>query len=388
MSDDKIKIVFLGDITLGGEFLSHCEKHNLNHLFPFTLIKPLITDADILFLNLEGPINNGTEMSQGVSLPLSNSPEIINFLSDQKTTRVFNLANNHIMDYGYKGLESTQTLLSSNGIYHLGAGKNSYESNKPLVFECKDRRIAFLAYTINTPYIGAITADPNQPGCASFKDISETTELISELRKHVDIVCVSLHWGYEFFSYPSPEHMNIAHALVEAGAKYVIGHHTHSVQGIESYKGSLIIYSLGNLFLPRLRLLTGRMLRERKEFKEFIIVTSYVLDTKRDEHEVIAGKMDKDYMLVPYTDNQHDKILSLFEDELSKPLHHENYNAFWEPYKSNREKQLLKEDFYSAIAKALHMPLGELLKTMTKDDFKRNMGRLLSFIKNKMGKNV
>jgi poly-gamma-glutamate capsule biosynthesis protein CapA/YwtB (metallophosphatase superfamily) len=57
---------------------------------------------------------------------------------------------------------------------------------------------------------------------------------------------VSLHWGTEYSDYPEVYQKETAHRLVDAGAKLVIGHHPHCLQGVEMYNGSFIAYSLGN----------------------------------------------------------------------------------------------------------------------------------------------
>ncbi|MGL4368851.1 MAG: CapA family protein, partial [Spirochaetota bacterium] len=40
--------------------------------------------------------------------------------------------------------------------------------------------------------------------------------------------------------------VDYAHAVIDAGADAVIGHHPHIPQGIEIYKGNPVFYSLGN----------------------------------------------------------------------------------------------------------------------------------------------
>jgi poly-gamma-glutamate synthesis protein (capsule biosynthesis protein) len=59
-------------------------------------------------------------------------------------------------------------------------------------------------------------------------------------------VIVSLHWGEERLLIPSPAQVEQAHALVEAGASLILGHHSHVIQGLEVCRGAPIIYSLGN----------------------------------------------------------------------------------------------------------------------------------------------
>ncbi len=65
-----------------------------------------------------------------------------------------------------------------------------------------------------------------------------------------DLLVVSLHWGVEGASYPSPRQIRLGRQLVDAGASVVLGHHPHVVQGIERYRGGLIAYSLGNFQFP------------------------------------------------------------------------------------------------------------------------------------------
>ncbi len=59
-------------------------------------------------------------------------------------------------------------------------------------------------------------------------------------------VLVSVHWGVEFSNLPSPEQVRQARRMIDAGARAVLGHHAHVVQGVESYLGGVIVYNLGN----------------------------------------------------------------------------------------------------------------------------------------------
>jgi hypothetical protein len=55
-----------------------------------------------------------------------------------------------------------------------------------------------------------------------------------------------VHWGEEFVPIPSPSERGIAHAMIEAGAGIVVGHHPHVLREVETYQGGVIAYSLGN----------------------------------------------------------------------------------------------------------------------------------------------
>lgn len=95
-------------------------------------------------------------------------------------------------------------------------------------------------------------AKPDLPGVQKF-DADELVNTVSSLRDQVDIIVVSLHWGTEYSDYPEVYQKETAHRLVDAGAKLVIGHHPHCLQGVEMYNGSFIAYSLGNFVFDKQR---------------------------------------------------------------------------------------------------------------------------------------
>jgi poly-gamma-glutamate synthesis protein (capsule biosynthesis protein) len=59
-------------------------------------------------------------------------------------------------------------------------------------------------------------------------------------------VIVQIHWGDEYADDPAYTQVHAAHAMIEAGADLVIGHHPHVLQGFELHEGGFIAYSLGN----------------------------------------------------------------------------------------------------------------------------------------------
>jgi len=84
-------------------------------------------------------------------------------------------------------------------------------------------------------------------------DIEMLAQRVRDLRSRNDIqhVVVSLHWGEERFLFPAPGQVEQAHALVDAGASLVLGHHPHVLQGMETYRDAPIIYSLAISWLTK-----------------------------------------------------------------------------------------------------------------------------------------
>ena len=72
------------------------------------------------------------------------------------------------------------------------------------------------------------------------------TNIQSLKDKGADIVVCAFHWGVELSDTPDENQVTLAHFAIDNGADLVIGHHPHIIQGIESYKGKYIAYSLGN----------------------------------------------------------------------------------------------------------------------------------------------
>jgi hypothetical protein len=375
--NNRITFAFLGDVMIGGEFITYAKKYNIEVLDTFRRISAYLDDVDILFLNLEGPIFNGPKIRPNVSSILSNHPVILKFFNEK--LRIFNLSNNHIMDYCEEGLEQTVKLLRETGIYLVGAGRNLDEANKELIIDHDGRKIAFLAYCSNEPFVGGVLATRETSGCASYLELETVTESIKRLKSDVDVICVSLHWGHEYYFYPSHDQVKIAHYLAEAGAHLIIGHHPHVVQGTESYRGSLIAYSLGNFFLPSVRSISGRLEPRKDITKEFMVLKLTIGQAGLISLDLLGGRVERNFVLKPYDKPGQIRFTARVK-ELSKPLYSGNYSEFWENYRLRRDKGLERENLLEALKKLVKTPPRELAKTVTFADVKRNIVRLCRVI--------
>jgi poly-gamma-glutamate capsule biosynthesis protein CapA/YwtB (metallophosphatase superfamily) len=372
---DNIKITLLGDLFLGGDYIEAVRSESGNPLAAFRHILPYLSGTDILFVNLEGPIVEGGNVRPNVYSVLSNSVDVLELLSHGKIC-VINLANNHIMDFGPEGLYKTQSTLSSRGINVFGAGKDIDEAKKAVIIEHGNRNIAFLGFTSSERHINAVIAENNKPGCATYHDVNEIVTRIRELRKKSDIICVSLHWGYEYYLYPSPDQVRMAHTLVDAGANIIIGHHPHVIQGVENYKNSLIVYSLGNIFFPSFRMVTGRTHYPKNITKEFMITTVKVNSNLKFEFELTGGTLDSEYSLKPYLRDT-GKAFLLKMDRLSRVISNSDYERFWKQYRESRDRELIREGMREAMLKLHRMPFKELIKDIRFSDVRRNITRLV-----------
>lgn len=234
-----VELKFVGDIALGGCVAESIQSGN-------TCIAPGIMDelnrSDILVSNFEFPFSKEfkpalIESRRGLQNQLSNR-----VLLGGVHWTLFSLATNHCLDWGLEGIETTREILLQYSKGVIGAGSTLDESRAP--FEATINGISF--GFVNACKKGSYSATASSAGA----NVIEKRNLIEDIQrlkeKNVDHVVVILHWGVEYSSYPSPEDRSLAQALIEAGASVVVGHHPHTLQGVESYKTGIIVYSLGN----------------------------------------------------------------------------------------------------------------------------------------------
>ncbi|HBH36186.1 MAG TPA: poly-gamma-glutamate biosynthesis protein [Gammaproteobacteria bacterium] len=164
------------------------------------------------------------------------------------------LANNHVLDWGYEGLDETLATVDAAGIKRVGAGENSREAGDPAVFELTDgRRVVVLAFA--HPSSGVPPEWRAGPGRAgvflieSLNDaaIEKVASQVTALKQQGDLVVASIHWGGNWgYSIPR-EQQRFAHGLIDrAGVDVVHGHSSHHPRGIEIYNDRPILYGCGD----------------------------------------------------------------------------------------------------------------------------------------------
>jgi len=232
-----ISIAAVGDIMVGNHTAYYIKKYGTD--YPFDSTRAIISSAHIGFGNLEAPFTTGGtkfEKKFNFKVPPEHAIGLVNAGFD-----VVNLANNHMLDYGIEGLESTLAILDSIGLAHCGAGMTREQAQQPAILTRNGYRIAFLGYSMTFPEEFWAT---HRHGGTSYpyrikKDIQHSDSL-------ADFVVVTFHWGREGMNYPREYQKVFAHQAIDYGADLVLGHHPHVLQGLEIYKNRLIAYSLGN----------------------------------------------------------------------------------------------------------------------------------------------
>jgi poly-gamma-glutamate synthesis protein (capsule biosynthesis protein) len=244
----------------------------------FQALRRELSRTAVAVANLEVPLSY-----QGQAVPktfnLRADPAVIADVQELGFAAV-TLANNHIMDYGPDALADTIAACDGAGIAHCGAGVDLEAAMAPLWFTIAGARVALLDVACTLPLASealpgragiaplrvefSFAMDVNlmaeQPGTAPWveswvvqDDQQRVVDAITACREQgADAVIVAIHWGSPAYwlspyqgllcTYQRP----LAHALVDAGADAVCGHHAHQLHPVEVYRGKPILYCLGN----------------------------------------------------------------------------------------------------------------------------------------------
>ncbi len=231
---DTVRMMFAGDVTLAASVEQMIGNDTAYIFAKWQTPYPL----DIFMVNLENPVTTAAvKMEKEFNFRMK--PVHLGTLRSGGIN-IVNCANNHVHDYGTEGMLETMKNIDSAGIARIGIGKNIKEARTPNIFTVKGKRIGFLGYSG-----WSFPAGKNRVGVA-YRSVDLVTEDVKKLKPTVDIVIVNFHWGDELAELPNSSQIALAHAVIDAGADLIVGHHPHVLQGIEVYKGKTIAYSLGN----------------------------------------------------------------------------------------------------------------------------------------------
>ncbi len=240
---EQVKIVIGGDICTAGV------KDKADAAYAATAlreVKPIFDAADIRIANLECVL-----CEDGVGAPIIKSgpnlyayPKNVAILTELDLDAV-TLANNHFGDYGATAIDSTLSVLNKADIAFFGGGANKAQAYRAYRAEQKGIRLSFLSVCENE--FGVATE--STPGAAGF-DLKYLRDRMAEEKTLCDFLIVIFHGGNEQNPLPSPAVIDRYRLLIDLGADAVIAAHTHCIQGVETYCGKPIIYSMGNFYFP------------------------------------------------------------------------------------------------------------------------------------------
>lgn len=230
-----IKIAFTGDLCLTG--VKQAPPDTVKKAFGN--IYELLNPYDLAVVNLECSLSLTAQPELKMNIPVDRCPPL-NHLSNG----VYCLANNHVKDSGPQALLQMLNFMRQTKVNIVGAAENASLACQPLLKNIYGIQIAILNVTDASHYAATAT----EPGVARLKRRALLRQ-VKQLSSQVDAVIVVIHADLEFSNYPSPWRVRLSRKLAKY-CKLVIHHHSHTLQGIEHYKGCVIAYSLGNFVFP------------------------------------------------------------------------------------------------------------------------------------------
>jgi len=229
---DEIIITFGGDCVLGTRekwkdtsptFDTLIAEKGMDWCFS-KIAEPFQTD-DISLINLEGVLqSDSTGHAKGKQYTFRGDPSYTQILDAAGIEQV-NIANNHYIDFGRSGRESTRAALIEGNI---GFSGYTYRS----IVEVNGYKIGFAGCR------ETVFADRREPLYNDLKYLK---------KQGCDVIIYSCHWGKEYSPTHNASQIRMADYAVKYGADIVVGTHPHCVQGIEARRGGVVLYSLGNL---------------------------------------------------------------------------------------------------------------------------------------------
>ena len=274
-------------------------------------------EATLAFVNLEVLLCTGGRPADKL-INLRASPELASPLRDAGVD-VATVANNHALDFGAEGLRQTLAALRDAEIRAVGGGENVDEAFAPAMFELDGTRVAVLGMSASLPpgfaagptwpgiapvrttvsfLLDAPTLE-EQPGCSPWvvtdlveSDAQRAEAAVRAAREQADVVILAIHWGIPAgwvaaFQGPLADYQRpLGRRLVEAGADLVVGHHPHTVHGVERHDQGVICYSVGNFLFHSLGV-GGELVVARPSAPKYDL-TSITSDQAREGAVLVA----------------------------------------------------------------------------------------------------
>ena len=233
-----MRICIGGDISIKEDCWELFNKGDEKALFSNVI--DVLKDGDRVVVNLECAITEDDTPIEKIGPNLKAPLNTARVLKSIGVTDCV-LSNNHIFDYGKRGVISTLNELKKYGISYTGFGENELDSRKNHILTDGKIKVVLIA-VCEHEYSYALE---NRMGARPY-DPYDTNEDIEEAKKNADYVIVTYHGGKEDCRYPSPRLLKACRSMVKHGADLVLCQHSHAIGCYEKYLNGHILYGQGN----------------------------------------------------------------------------------------------------------------------------------------------
>ena len=250
-SNKDITIDFVGDINFDNRWhtmkKAFSMENGIEDCFSET-VKNELQSADIAVINHEFTFGDFDEALEGKDYVFQAPDESVKYY-DMFGTDLVSIANNHIYDYGERGLLNTIEVLEGAGIDHIGAGKNIDEASQTQYYIINGRKIGIISATQIEKFSHFTKeATDKEAGVIKMYYPELFLEKVEKASKRCDYLLAFVHWGNEGTEFFEWDQVELATKMVERGVDAIIGGHPHRLQGCEFIEGVPVAYSLGNFW--------------------------------------------------------------------------------------------------------------------------------------------
>jgi len=224
-----LTLSIVGDCTLGTDetfdYDTSLNAYYENYGADYFLqnVKDIFSTDDLTIANFEGTLTDSDEREDKTFA--FKAPASYASILTGGSKKAVNTANNHSHDYGDQSFDDTLAALDDAGIVHFGYDETA-------VMDVKGIKV----------------------GLVGIYELYDHLEREQQLKDNIakvkadgaQLIVVIFHWGNETETVPDSNQTTLGRIAIDEGADLVCGHHPHVLQGIETYKGRNIVYSLGN----------------------------------------------------------------------------------------------------------------------------------------------
>lgn len=306
-----------------------------NQLFGEKLYN-LFLQSDLNIFNLEAPITNSEcKLEKAGSPNLKIYKEITNVL-EKIGPVLLSCANNHILDYGMKGVTDTINELSHASISYVGLGLNKEDAAKCFIKDFGEFRVGIYSCAENEFSIAK-----KYSGGANGYDPLKTFDDIKKAKTECDYLIVLHHGGRENYRYPSPLLKETCHKMSDSGADIIICQHSHCIGAFEKRGKSIIFYGQGNTLFDY---------NDLTEWKTGIIIQ---ISLANGHLSVDAIPIEKCSETVRISEEKAEKILLEFRNRSKEIESDEIVSARWSEFCQSQKNTLLLRGVLGINSKVL-----------------------------------
>lgn len=230
---ERFTLSFAGDCTFGDNFDAEeqsgtfCKVVKEHYGYPLSNVRDIFLQDDLTLVNLECALTESDPTEEEMEELKENlfrfrGPMAYAQILVEGGVEFASCANNHSRDYGKQGLEDTWKALEDAEIPYASFGKSAVVETE------RGLKVGIFTVFFNT------TEDAVKAAVKSLKN------------RGAQLIVMSVHWGDEGTYTPTDRQYEIGRMAIDAGVNIVYGHHSHTLQPIESYNGGIIYYSTGN----------------------------------------------------------------------------------------------------------------------------------------------